>query len=449
MVGLVPPFRFREVRASLDQGATSAVELVRLCLDRIGWPEGEGVRAFLRTHGEAALRDAHEADRRRAAGRSIGPLDGITVSIKDSIDEADQPTNAGSLRGQIATRDSTVVERLRASGAIIIGRTNMTEFAYSGLGINPHFGTPAGPWRRNERRIPGGSSSGAAVSISDGFAVLAVGSDTGGSIRIPAAMCGVVGFKPSQDVALLQGVVPLAPSLDSVGPLAADVEGCAALYSVLKGRAIDSDYASGGHVRLGRIVPDGFPAVVPEIASIFEATIERLRSAGFAVSDTDFPLLADARRLMGRGAIGPYEAYAALWHLVDGCETEIDPRVLMSIKRGAGVTEADYRAAIEARDRLMSNAGLDRIGFDALILPTVPILPPKIADLESDIDRFAAANFAALAWCLPFNILGMCAISLPIPNEGGLPIGLQLVASAGADQALLHLARRVQDVFRY
>jgi aspartyl-tRNA(Asn)/glutamyl-tRNA(Gln) amidotransferase subunit A len=449
VVRLSPPFRFGDVRKSLDDGALSSVDLVRLCFDRIQRPSGEGARAFVRTYEESAFSEALESDRRRDAGHPLSLLDGIPVSIKDSIDEAGKTTNAGSRRGRIAERDSRVVRYLRESGAIVVGRTNMTEFAYSGLGLNPHFGTPASPWKREERRIPGGSSSGAAVSISDGFAVLAVGSDTGGSIRIPAAMCGVVGFKPTQDTTLLEGVVPLAPSLDSVGPLASDVEGCVALYSALSRRPVDKRDDYDRPVRLGRFVPDGIPVLAPEIADAFEVAIASLQHAGFWISDLAFPPLAGARQLMGRGAIGPYEAYAALRPLIAGREMEIDRRVSIAIMRGCEVAESEYRAAIEMRNRLLTTVGSYCVALDALVMPTVPILPPKIAELEADIDQFAAANFAALGSCLPFNILGMCAISVPLPNAGGLPIGIQLVAPAGADHVLLRAARRVQDAVGY
>ena len=234
----IPP-TIEHLSHELAAGRTTAVALAEAALARARDPAGEGARVFTALGTERALAAARASDLLRAAGVVRSPLEGIPVSIKDLFDVAGEVTTAGSavLRGAApAARNAPVVERLIAAGAVIVGRTNMTEFAFSGLGLNPHHGTPANPWDRATRRIPGGSSSGAAVSVTDGMAAVAIGSDTGGSVRIPAALCGLAGFKPTQRRVPTEGALPLSTSLDSIGPLAASVRCCALTDAILAGQ---------------------------------------------------------------------------------------------------------------------------------------------------------------------------------------------------------------------
>jgi aspartyl-tRNA(Asn)/glutamyl-tRNA(Gln) amidotransferase subunit A len=229
-----------QCRQDLARGKIASRDLARRCFARIKDPRGEGARVFLRLFEEEALAAADSSDALRAAGRPARPLEGLPVSVKDLFDVAGSVTRAGSrvLAGHApAERDAAAVARLRAAGAVLVGATNMSEFAMGSLGINPHYGTPLNPWDRAAARIPGGSSSGAAVSIADGMALAAVGSDTMGSVRMPAALCGVVGFKPTARRVPLEGVIPLAPSLDSIGVLSSTVAGCALVDAVLAGDA--------------------------------------------------------------------------------------------------------------------------------------------------------------------------------------------------------------------
>ena len=228
-----------QLAADLAAGRTTSEELVEECLARIADPAGEGARTYLEVDADAARETARAMDALRRVGAEPSPYAGIPVSVKDLFDVRGQVTRAGSrtLDGPPAERDATAVARWRRAGLVVIGRTNMTEFAFSGLGINPHYGTPANPWDRKRRRIPGGSSSGAAVSVADGMAHGALGTDTGGSCRIPAALCGLVGFKPSQGTVPRDGIVPLSPTLDTVGVLGRTVGCCAVLDALLRGPA--------------------------------------------------------------------------------------------------------------------------------------------------------------------------------------------------------------------
>src|SRR6266851_3053407 len=222
--------------ADLAAGRTSSRALIEAALARIAEPSGEGARSFVKVYADSARAAADAQDSLRKAGYVASPLAGLPVSIKDLFDVAGEPTLAGSTAlddRPLAQSDAPVVSRLRAAGAVLIGRTNMTEFAFSGVGINPHYGTPGNPYDR--RLIPGGSSSGAAVSVSDGGAVIAIGTDTGGSVRIPAALCGIVGFKPTQERISRDGVTPLSTTLDSIGPLANSVACCAIADAILAG----------------------------------------------------------------------------------------------------------------------------------------------------------------------------------------------------------------------
>ena len=272
-------------------------QLVTQCLERISAQTGEGARVFLKVYGEQALATADFYDRMRQQGAHLNPFAGIPVSIKDLFDVAGDTTLAGSTvlkAAPAAERDARAVARLRAAGFVVIGRTNMTEFAFSGLGLNPSYGTPLNPWDRATGRIPGGSSSGAAVSISDAMAYGALGTDTGGSCRIPAAMCGVVGFKPTASRVPLAGAYPLSASLDSVGPLANSVACCATLDAVLSGQAFEPvPELTAGDLNvavLTNYVTDGLDRPV---ADSFERAVRALSKAGVKLTDVAVPELAE------------------------------------------------------------------------------------------------------------------------------------------------------------
>ena len=438
-----------DIAADLTAGRTTAVELAEQALARAQDPTGEGARVFVRLDPEAAIAQARASDLLRAAGIQRSALEGIPVSVKDLFDIAGQVTQAGSTvlaDAPPAEADAPVVARLRAAGAVIVGRTNMTEFAFSGLGINPHFGTPRNPWERAVGRIPGGSSSGAAVSVTDGMAAVGVGSDTGGSVRIPAALCGLTGFKPTQRRIPTAGAVPLSTSLDSIGPLARSVSCCALLDALMAGdepgpllpRALES-------VRF--LVPttavlDGMDDTV---AAAFERALRTLREAGAVLVEASVPEFGEIGALYARGSLPGAESYA--WHrgLFATRADEYDPMVRVRIEKGAEMSAADYIELLAARGRWIARVEARLAPFDALLMPTVPVIAPAIAELERDESRYVQANQLILRNPMLINLLDGCGLSLPCHRPGiEAPVGLSIAGPAGADARLLALGRAIE-----
>ena len=440
---------------ALATGRVSSAELVEQALAAIDAPGGEGGRAFLFVDRDGARAAAEDADvRRRERRGGCLPLRGIPISIKDLFDVAGQVTRAGSrlLEGSApAAADATVVARLRAAGFILVGRTNMTEFAYSGLGLNPHYGTPLNPWRRDEEHIPGGSSSGAAVSVADGMAVAGIGTDTGGSCRIPAAMCGIVGYKPTAASVPRQGVLPLSESLDSVGPLANSVACCAVLHRIMAGMdsvaALRRELPMPSAATLGVLRNHVMDDVEPGVAATFERAAQRLATHGFKLVDVAIPALDRLPEINAKGGIAAAEAFA--WHrqhLAQHGEL-YDPRVRVRIERGAEQSVVDYFDVLQARRELIDHAQAAMQGCDALVFPTLPMLPPRLADCADD-DEYARLNLLALRNSSVANFLDGCALSLPIHDPGDAPVGLTLLGLAQWDGALLALGRRVETALR-
>jgi aspartyl-tRNA(Asn)/glutamyl-tRNA(Gln) amidotransferase subunit A len=429
----------------LAAGRTSSRALIEAALARIADPAGEGTRSFVRVYAENALAAADAQDALRKAGYVASPLAGLPVSIKDLFDVAGEVTLAGSKAlddRPPATRDAPIVARLRASGAILIGRTNMTEFAFSGVGINPHYGTPGNPSDR--RLIPGGSSSGAAVSVGDAQAVVAIGSDTGGSVRIPAALCGLVGFKPTQRRIPRDGVIPLSTTLDSIGPLANSVACCAIADAIMAGEPPEAPppVAALG-LRLG--VPQSYvlDGLAPEVGRAFEAACTALSRAGARVVDLPLAELSELPAINAGGGFAPIEAYA--WHqpLLARRGGEYDPRVSARIERAGGMSAVDYINLCAARESLIARVAAHTIDFDALLMPTVAITAPPIAAFERD-DDYRHLNAAILRIPSVINFLDRCAITLPIQPAGMPPVGLMVVGEHGADRRLLAVAGGIE-----
>jgi aspartyl-tRNA(Asn)/glutamyl-tRNA(Gln) amidotransferase subunit A len=437
--------------ADLDRGATSARKLVEQCLARIADPAGEGQRVFIHVDKDAALDAADAMDRLRKAKAAPSPFAGIPVSIKDLFDIKGQVTRAGSRAledSAPAKTDAAVVARLRRAGFIVIGRTNMTEFAYSGIGINPHFGTPKSAWNRSVGHVPGGSSSGAAVSIADGMAFGALGTDTGGSCRIPAAFNGIVGFKPTQRRVPLDGGVPLSFSLDSFGPLARTVACCAALDAVLADEPVQPlQPRSVKGMRLAvptTVVLDDLDAAV---AKTFEQALEALSRAGALIERIEVPEFHDVGVMNAKGGLAAAESYA--WHryLITSKGDVYDPRVATRIMRGEDISAADYIDILNARRSFIARTEARIAPYDALVLPTTANTPPKIADLADD-KAFTTQNLRALRNCTLINVLDGCAISLPAHREGEVPVGLMLAAAGGSDRRILELAAGMENIIR-
>ena len=438
-----------ELARSLEAGATTSGRLVAECLARIADSKGEGPRTFLKVHAEAARAAAEYYDRLRAQGVRLSPWAGIPVSIKDLFDMAGDVTTAGSkvLLGQPpADTDCAAVARLRAAGFIPIGRTNMTEFAYSGLGLNPHYGTPLNPFERARGRAPGGSSSGAAVSIVEQMSYGALGTDTGGSCRIPAAFCGIVGFKPTARRVPVSGVFPLSRTLDSVGPLAASVACCAALDSVLADEpaaVLDTMGLPGRRFA----VPTHYAldSLDTHVARSFERAIRGLSAAGAAINEIPLAELDELPGINRKGGFSGPEAYALHRERIESQGALYDPRVLVRLLRGREQSAADYVDLIRARADLQRRVDRALAEFDALLMPTTPIVAPLLQDLESDED-YLRINQLALRNTSVTNFLDRCAISIPCHEPGTAPVGLMLMGANGADRRLLGIAAAVEEL---
>jgi aspartyl-tRNA(Asn)/glutamyl-tRNA(Gln) amidotransferase subunit A len=442
---------------ALASGEITSRVMVENCLERALDPLGEGTRAFTRIDAEQARATADAVDRLRKAGTHPSPFAGVPIAVKDLFDVAGQVSTAGSrvLSDQRpAQQDAAAVARLRACGFVIVGRNNMTEFAYSGLGMNHHFGTPANPWRRDERRIPGGSSSGAAVAVADAMAIAALGTDTGGSCRIPAALSGVVGFKPTAARVPRHGVVPLSTSLDSVGPLASSVSCCAILDSILAGEHVaehafepvagSASFAVAG-LRvglLGRYVTNG---IDEPVAAAWERTLGRLSAAGARIVDLELSVLEDIPRINSLGGLVGAEAYA--WHkrLLESRSHLYDPWVLQRFEAGRSQSAADYIETIDSRARVQRTVRAATDAVDVLIAPTVPIVAPRCEDLV-DVETANRTNLLLLRNPALVNFLDRCAISLPCHPRGEAPVGLMLIGDTGHDRRLLAIASAIEKL---
>jgi aspartyl-tRNA(Asn)/glutamyl-tRNA(Gln) amidotransferase subunit A len=423
---------------ALREGRTTSRALVEEALAAIA----DDDRAFTRVYAERARAEADLSDR----GPRTGPLAGLPVSVKDLFDVVGEPTLAGAavLQGSApAAADGPVVERLRRAGAIVIGKTHMSAFAFTAVGLNPHGPQPPNPI--DPERVPGGSSSGAGVAVALGQGLGSIGTDTGGSIRIPAALCGVTGFKPTQRRVTRAGATPLAESLDSVGPLAADVEGCrlldAAIADAPPERVAAPDLAGLRLAVLRDFVLDDLDA---RVARDFDHALDRLAARGVAVAEARLPELAGMAAVEARGGVINAEAYAT--HRRAGWLNHralYDPNVLARIEIGAGMSAEDlgrvraYWAGI--------GRSLDALGetVDALVWPTCPIVAPRIDGL-ADPSAFGRANLMLARNTRIANLTDRCAISLPMSAPGALGTGFMLVGPAMEDARLLAVAAAVE-----
>lgn len=429
---------------------TSVRDALEASLARIDDPSSDGRVTFTKVYAERARAEADAADARARAGVRLSPIDGWVISIKDLFDVAGEVTTAGStiLRSQpAATADAPTVARLRQAGVVIVGKTNMSEFAFSGIGINPHFGTPGNA--ADKSRVPGGSSSGAGVSAAEGTVRMGLGSDTGGSIRIPAALNGCVGFKPTYGRIPLDGAFPLSYALDTIGPLAKTVADCAATDAVLAGeQPWTLTPAPLAGLRLA--IPRGrlFGQVEPEVEQAFEASAARLAKAGARITDISIEdLLQDLADAMAKAPFVAMEAAAVHAEWMEERARDFDPRVLARVRIGAKAAAPDYIRLVNKRVELVARMRDRLADIDALILPTTPIRAPKISDLTASDDQFWTANGLVLRNTTVGNIFTFTGISIPCPQVKGLPVGFMLTALAGQDRRLLRLAAAVEKAF--
>jgi len=417
-------------------------------LVRIADPNGEGVRTCLTVYTESARAQADAADARAAFGISLGPLDGVIVSIKDLFDVAGEITRAGSKvlaeEGKPAVADAVVVRRLRAAGAVIVGKTNMSEFAFTAIGVNPHFGTPGNPADRS--RVPGGSSSGAAVAVADGMCDIAIGSDTGGSVRMPAALCGIVGFKPSRQRVPTDGAFPLSYSFDSIGPLARSVADCARADAILAGDDFSPlTPASLAGLRIGIVEGPPLENLDAMVAAAFAAAIDRLDRAGARLTRETVSLLDDMAEVDAKGGIIGAEACAVHRERIARRGGDIDANVRARIERGCAINAADYIDMVRERSRLIRAMDEALQSLDVLAMPTIPIVAPTIAEVAEQ-KAFAARNAIVRRNTVIGNFFDLCAVSLPLAAP--LPVGLMLLARNGDDRKLLCIAAAIMELLQ-
>jgi aspartyl-tRNA(Asn)/glutamyl-tRNA(Gln) amidotransferase subunit A len=431
----------------LATGRTTSQALTEAALARIDDPAGEGERAFIKVYHTAALDSAKASDLARRNGAVPSPLAGIPVSIKDLCDVAGEVTLAGSIvrrDAAPATGDAPVVARLRAAGAIIMGRTNMVEFAMGTPGTNAHYGTPKNPWDRATGRIPGGSTSGGAVSVSDGMAAAALGTDTAGSVRVPAALCGLAGFKPTARRVSAKGIFPLARSLDSVGPLAPSVACCALVDAIFAGEtppALRPMPLRGLRLAVPKhLVLDDMDDVVAES---FQAALSKLSANGALVTDIDF---AELERLPAINRIGGFstaEAYAVHRETLARASDQYDPNVAGRIQIGDAWTAADYLDLIDIRAGMIAAANAVTAPYDAILMPTSPVVACAIEDVAEGAAWLDAGRLL-LRNNIVANFLDRCALTVPCHDQGAAPVGLMLLGESMDDGRLLEIGAAVE-----
>ncbi len=406
-------------------------------------PAGELV--YRRVTAERARRQAHEASRLLRAGVDTGPLQGVPIAVKDLLDMEGEVSAAGSrvlLERAPAEDDAPVVARLDAAGAVFLGRTTMTELAFSGIGINPHFGTP--PCVRDATRVPGGSSSGSGVAVASGLAAAALGSDTGGSVRIPAAVNGIVGLKTTDGRIPTEGAVPLSTTLDTLGPLARDADDAWALFQAMAAEPY-RDLPEPPE-RLVLLAPTTVlqAELDPAVERVFDAALERLAALGMEVRRGELPLLAEVPELYRRfGSFASHEAFALYEDILREQGDAMDPRVVARILKVGGRPSADYIRLGYARAALRRRFWPELAGVDAVIAPSLAILPPRIDALGDDA-AYVTANALMLRNTTVFNVLASPAVSVPAGDTpDGLSVGLMVATRPGEEALALGIGRRL------
>lgn len=429
----------------MQDGLWQSTDLLDACFSSIDGKDNPAARVYTRRFDRTARAEAAAADRLKAGGVPTGELAGLPIALKALFDVAGEVTHSGSRGWQAAaSHDALIVSRLRRAGAVITGHTNMTEFAYSGLGLNPHYGTPDNPLAPG--RIPGGSSSGAAVAVAQGMAAAAIGTDTGGSVRIPAAFCGLVGFKPSQQRIPRDGTFPLSDSLDSIGPIARSVECCARLDAVLSGKLYQPLAPTDLRGRRYVVPSDYMLDDIDEtVARAFSGSLQALRDAGASIVEAPAPVLAAIPELMEGGGFTAAESFFVHRQSLADHGDLYDPRVRSRIERGAAISAADYLELCRRRQQRKQQADEWLQHYDGLLAPTVPITPPQFGELADDAE-YGRLNLLILRNPTVANMLDLCAISLPNHRPGELPSGLMLVGRNGMDNHLLCQARAIESV---
>ena len=431
----------------LAMGRVTSRELVEQGLQRIADPDGEGSRIFIKTHAVAARAKADLVDSARKRGENVPRYAGIPFSVKDLFDLEGEVTTAGSIALQgapVAKADAPAIARLKAAGFIIIGRTNMTEFAYSGVGLNPHYGTPLSVYDRNTGRIPGGSSSGAALSVAEGICALGISTDTGGSCRIPAAFNGIVGYKPSANAVSREGAYPLSHSFDSIGSMANSTACCASAHAIMAGiEDVALRQVSLRGKRFAVINTYLMDGLEQAVAKDFDLALHRLSRAGAEIVELKFAALHELPTLLRNGGIVACEAYNLHRAQIATLGKSYDPRVLSRLEFGAQTSEAEFGALLKQRAGMIDAFGKLVADFAGVLCPTVPITPPAVAELASE-SEYRRLNSLCLRNTYVFNFLDCCSGCLPLHAEGGPPTSIMASQINGQDAALLGALANVE-----
>ncbi len=440
-----------QLARDLAAGKTTSRQLVEQALARIADPAGEGARAFLKVYAEQARAEAEHSDRLRRSGVVRSPVEGLPISVKDLFDVGGDVTRAGSkllANAAPAPADAAAVARLRAAGAVIVGRTNMVEFAFGTTGLNPHYGTPKNPWDRKTGRVPGGSSSGAAVAQADGMCAMALGSDTRGSIRQPAALCGVTGWKPTQRRVPREGAFPLSYTLDTVGPLANSVACCAAYDAILAGEP-PAPLAAQPVKGLRLLLPRGslIEDLDAEVGAAFDAALKKLSAAGAVITELPVPAFDRQAEYYKHGGIAGAEAYAIHRRWQDRL-AEYDPRIAKRVLLGKDISAADYVDLGLLRAEYMRTVETLAAPYDAMLMPTTPTIAPPIAAVDASDEDYFRWNFRILRNVGIVNFLDGCAVSLPCHAPGTAPVGLSVFGVALSDRRVLAAAVAAEGVLR-
>ena len=440
----------RTLAHALSTGDTTAGKLVEQALER-----AHASQSVFTTINPGLMSLAHAIDRARRKSQTLPPLAGIPIALKDLFNIRNEVTLAGSVVRKHYARpeadDAVVVAPLRAAGLLFFGRTNMSEFAFSGIGRNPHFGTPLSIWDRATGRLPGGSSSGSAVAVAEGIVPAALGSDTAGSCRIPAAFNGIVGVKPSHGRLSLTGVYPLSPTLDAPGPLAVDVDSCFILDRLMCAQAAaDADLSRLQPARLETlkmVIPDArvMTGLDTAVQTAFERSIEFLESAGAEIIRAPMPVLDRCDDFFIERPVVVYEVWQQHREMLENHFDEYDPFVSQRMSAGADISEAEQQDRYRAREELVAEfrRQFALLEADALLYPTVACVPPAIAETEDD-DAARRVNLRCLRNTATVNYFDGCSISLPCHAAGEAPVGLMLSARNGDDAKLYRIAAAIE-----
>jgi aspartyl-tRNA(Asn)/glutamyl-tRNA(Gln) amidotransferase subunit A len=440
----------RELSAALRAGQTTSTQLVERALEKTRLS-----KSVFTSINPGLVRLAYSIDRARKKSDSLSPLAGIPIALKDLFNIRNEKTMAGSVvrkyYAEPESDDAEVVAPLRAVGLLFFGRTNMSEFAFSGIGKNPHYGTPLSIWDRETGRLPGGSSSGSAVAVAEGIVAAALGSDTAGSCRIPAAFNGVVGVKPSHGRMSLKGIFPLSPTLDAPGPIAVDVDSCFILDQLMCGRLKPDEplprIPTANPESLKLLIPDArvMEDLDDEVRIAFERSIEALRTAGIDIRQAPMPVLDDCDDLFLERPLVIREVWQFHRQMLEQHLDEYDPFVGLRMSAGADISDEEQQARYRERQQIVDNFNQQfaSLEVDALLYPTVACIPPAISETDDD-DNARRVNLRCLRNTATVNYFDGCSISLPCHRPGEAPVGLMLSATNGADDRLYQLAAAIE-----